>query len=1092
VNDLELYDECIKYLSNLEVPEGYEVENIYVEEAESITKAYNEAMKTSDAKYKVYLHQDVFIRNSSFIKDVIDIFESNHKIGLMGVIGVKAIPTNGLCGESKNKFGKVYDSHSGQMKLLSFNDAHNAYESVQAIDGLIMITQYDIPWNEETFDGWDFYEIAQSVEFKKAGYEVVVPRQDEPWAIHDCGILNVRSEYDDYRKKFLQEYSKDIYPLVSILIPTYNRPGYFGLALESALNQTYKNIEIIIGDDSTNNETEELVKKSYLNRYTNIKYYHNEKNIGQFDNDLKLYDMATGEFINFLMDDDLFEVNKIQKMMEYFIQDISKDVSLVTSHRKIIDDIGNSQEIFGGTDKIFKSDAIIDGVVLGDFMLKNNINCIGEPTTVLFRKEYLKEPFGMFSGRRYGCNVDQASWLNLLSQNKAIFINDTLSYFRIHSGQQQQDFHIMIKGFTDYAHQILLCREKGFFIDNTKYLKAMENCINLCKGYILNPLKKKKISDEEYLEYEEILKYCDQLMKKHAEYKKQIEEADSTLIANLNYNSFDDGKMKGLPLVSVLIPAYNQTKYLKEALESAINQTYQNIEIIIGDDSTNDEVEEFLKPYLDSYTNITYFKNERTEMDYGYKNHVECFRRSKGEYINYLNHDDIFHPNKIENMMRYFLKNPNITLATSVRQPINEKGDKLALDGAFIKLFKTDSLISGHELSRMVVKNLTNFIGEPTTVLFKRSYIDGDKYGYFNGVRFMNISDVANWFTLLQHGDAIYISEPLSSFRIHASQNSNKTYVHIHGVIAWYHLIKHSCETGILKDLDEYKIALNKWLTTFIPIVNQFVKESDYVETQLKDNLYSCYKTAIEEIMYKYVSYNFECPICNNKVERFLPYQYKKHKADFTTKFDIIGSDADNFTCPHCYCHDRMRHILMYFNRLNIWEDHILNKNVLHIAPEVHLQQIISKFQPKEYICGDLYPTNDSIKKIDVTSIHFDENYFDFIICNHVLEHIPNDLQAMKELYRVLKKGGYAVLQTPYSPVIEESFEDRKLSTDIERLEFYGQVDHVRIYGLDFFSKLESVGFELNIIKNDELFIREECKKYGVNFREDLIFVKKS
>lgn len=91
----------------------------------------------------------------------------------------------------------------------------------------------------------------------------------------------------------------------------------------------------------------------------------------------------------------------------------------------------------------------------------------------------------------------------------------------------------------------------------------------------------------------------------------------------------------------------------------------------------------------------------------------------------------------------------------------------------------------------------------------------------------------------------------------------------------------------------------------------------------------------------------------------------------------------------------------MYFNKLNLW-NYILKKSILHIALEMYIKQIISNLQTCDYVCGDLYPNNKSVQKIDI--------YFDFIICNHVLEHIQDDIRAIAELYRVLKKGGYAVL----------------------------------------------------------------------------------
>ncbi len=113
-------------------------------------------------------------------------------------------------------------------------------------------------------------------------------------------------------------------PLVSILIPTYNRPYYLKLALDSALAQTYSNIEIIIGDDSTNAETETLLRQHYLPNYNNIIYIRNQSTLGQFHNDLMLLEYARGNYINFLMDDDLFHPHKIQRMMHYFSQDVKE------------------------------------------------------------------------------------------------------------------------------------------------------------------------------------------------------------------------------------------------------------------------------------------------------------------------------------------------------------------------------------------------------------------------------------------------------------------------------------------------------------------------------------------------------------------------------------------------------------------------------------------------------------------------------------------------------------------------------------------------------------------------------------------------
>ena len=130
----------------------------------------------------------------------------------------------------------------------------------------------------------------------------------------------------------------------------------------------------------------------------------------------------------------------------------------------------------------------------------------------------------------------------------------------------------------------------------------------------------------------------------------------------------------GHPLVSILIPAYNRPHTLKIAIESVLNQTYPNIEIIICDDSTDDRVKEMLVPYLESYSFIKYYKNEKNLL---VKNWHKCFNLASGEYINYLMDDDVFHEEKIEKMIYFFNEFDNITLVTSYRQTINESGEFL-------------------------------------------------------------------------------------------------------------------------------------------------------------------------------------------------------------------------------------------------------------------------------------------------------------------------------------------------------------------------------------------------------------------------------
>lgn len=205
VNDELTYEECLFYIKNLNTPDGYEVELIGVRDAYCMGYAYNKAIENSDAKYKVYLHQDTFIINKNFIHDILKIFE-NDNIGMIGVCGALNLPKNGVWWEDENKVGKIYDNHTNKMKKYCFNENKNKYEKVQVIDGLIMITQYDLEWKHEIFDGWHFYDLSKSFEFINKKYEVVVPRQIEPWCIHECGIANTTNGYEKYRNIFLNYY----------------------------------------------------------------------------------------------------------------------------------------------------------------------------------------------------------------------------------------------------------------------------------------------------------------------------------------------------------------------------------------------------------------------------------------------------------------------------------------------------------------------------------------------------------------------------------------------------------------------------------------------------------------------------------------------------------------------------------------------------------------------------------------------------------------------------------------------------------------------------------------------------------------------
>ena len=210
-NDETYAAECEKYIRRLDVPDGYEVDVLMVQEASSMTSGYNEGMAASDAKYKVYLHQDVMIFEKSFICRILDIFNDDPAIGLIGVVGNTKLPESAVRWDHGAAIvGGIYiDIISGADRRV-YDEISGKYQDVVIIDGLLMATQYDIPWREDLFTGWHFYDLSQSMEFRRKGYRVIVPHMDNPWCFHDNDIHIIGDDYYRYRDVFLKEYGVDL------------------------------------------------------------------------------------------------------------------------------------------------------------------------------------------------------------------------------------------------------------------------------------------------------------------------------------------------------------------------------------------------------------------------------------------------------------------------------------------------------------------------------------------------------------------------------------------------------------------------------------------------------------------------------------------------------------------------------------------------------------------------------------------------------------------------------------------------------------------------------------------------------------------
>lgn len=207
-NDM-FFEESLHYINHLAIPEGYSIDLLSVKEADSMTCGYNEAMSASDAKYKIYMHQDVFILNKNLLNDLLSIFKADQKIGMIGMVGYDTISTDGIMWH-ENRYGCLYEHHPSfsytPLSEYSYSLQADGYGQAALIDGFLMATAYDLPWDDTVLTGWDFYDAFQSIHFLLHGYKIVVPEQRHPWCLHDDNKLLNLTQYDLFRRKFMATY----------------------------------------------------------------------------------------------------------------------------------------------------------------------------------------------------------------------------------------------------------------------------------------------------------------------------------------------------------------------------------------------------------------------------------------------------------------------------------------------------------------------------------------------------------------------------------------------------------------------------------------------------------------------------------------------------------------------------------------------------------------------------------------------------------------------------------------------------------------------------------------------------------------------
>ncbi|MGL5712429.1 MAG: glycosyltransferase, partial [Paraclostridium sp.] len=309
----QLYNECVEYINELLIPKNYSIEIIRVNEGKSIASAYNYGLKESKGKYKIYMDEDVCILNKNILIDSLNIFDKDENISVIGIVGSKDISPNGVWWEGKEKYGKVVESSTGDMKPLHFIEVNSEYEEVSLIDEMIMITKNDISFRDDILEGNFFHASMYCIDILLLGKKIVVPKQESYWIMHNCGVVNLDG-YDNDKNIFIKNYSdkvnnayspyKDITISLCMIVKNEEKilPRCINL-IKNAID------EIIIVDTGSSDDTVNIAKElgCIVYNYEWIDNFGDARNFA--------FSKATKDYIMWLDADDIVTEENTNKII---------------------------------------------------------------------------------------------------------------------------------------------------------------------------------------------------------------------------------------------------------------------------------------------------------------------------------------------------------------------------------------------------------------------------------------------------------------------------------------------------------------------------------------------------------------------------------------------------------------------------------------------------------------------------------------------------------------------------------------------------------------------------------------------------------
>ncbi|WP_413458133.1 methyltransferase domain-containing protein [Herbaspirillum huttiense] len=554
-----------------------------------------------------------------------------------------------------------------------------------------------------------------------------------------------------------------------------------------------------------------------------------------------------------------------------------------------------------------------------------------------------------------------------------------------------------------------------------------------------------------------------------------------------------------MAVVSILIPAF-KPQYLAISLNSACQQTFTDIEILVGDDTADGILRKTVEELQDP--RIKYF---HTGFQNGIKNSHRLWELAQGKYVKWLYDDDALLPRSVECLVAALEANPDCLMAFHERVFIDEKNNvtsvpsKIVADGQIVRVDRA-SLVNN------MVAQQHNFVGEPSNIMVVRNHLTSfSQVLNYRGIELHFLHDVSMYLHLASMGPILAVGGYLSAFRKHQAQNSDAgSSIMSAGFFEWEVFVRGEADANNLSDerlgLAQASLArLYGQGVANLPELGRLMSNLGELTAPPQGGLlhsprfsadlaYATSEMAARKATRRPES---SCPICNQRVTAWLAHPETQNiDLSFLQRVESIGSRLDKHLCPVCHCNDRDRHLWHYLTRTGLLQAP-RTLRILHIAPEARLEPLIRQMQPADYVCGDLFPKYPHHHKINVEQLDFPDDRFDLIICNHVLEHVASPELAVAEFHRCLAPGGHLVAQTPYARLLKHTFELTKSPSVEFATHFFGQDDHVRLFGMDIEKLFHQTGLIGALYPHNTVLPDVDPEIAGVNGEEPFFLFRK-